>query len=267
MHEPAEPIIKPPDDKKGKKSATGKGGKEQDPALGEGRRGGGPERGARSRGEAEATVVLHCRLPNVPCLGSRWSQSRVCFPPLTASPKLHRSLAPPLQIAPGFISPPLPPCRSPQASSLPRSPPADRPKPQLYPNALGVDRPRLRLKQGGSDKLRGFFLPFTMGTHHCTVIFRDKDLGQFVYELVAEAGLPAPMLQAKGVVPLEGPYVYSLFVPWLNSNLEAAKRTFADRHPLAKDKAQAAYLKGEAGKTGERGGVTAVDACLDLKLG
>ena len=114
-----------------------------------------------------------------------------------------------------------------------------------------MDRNRLRLKQGGSDKLRGFFLPFTMGTHYCTVIFKDKDLGQFCYEVVAEAMLPAPQLEAKGVVPLEGPHSYSLFIPWVNNNLENAKKTFADRHPLAKDKAQAAYLKAETFKSGE----------------
>ncbi len=121
---------------------------------------------------------------------------------------------------------------------------AERPKPpQIYPNSLAVDRPRFRLKQGGSDKLRGFFLPFTMGTHHLTLVFKDRELGEFVYEVVGEATLPAPLLEAKGTVPLEGPHSFNLSVPFVNSNLETAKKLFMDRHPLAKSKEQAAYIK------------------------
>lgn len=82
-----------------------------------------------------------------------------------------------------------------------------------------------------------------MGTHHCTIVFKDQALGQFVYEIVADASLPSPQLEAKGVVPLEGPHTYNLSVPWVNANLEAAKKMFAERHPLAKDKVQSAYLK------------------------
>ncbi|GAX74871.1 hypothetical protein CEUSTIGMA_g2317.t1 [Chlamydomonas eustigma] len=129
---------------------------------------------------------------------------------------------------------------------------AERPKqaPQVYPNSLGIDRPRFRLKPGGSEKLRGYFLPFTMGTHYLTLVFKDRELGEFTYEIVAEATLPAPLMESKGTVPLEGPYVFSLSVPWVNSNLEVAKKTFMERHPLAKDKLQAAFLR-EVPKIGE----------------
>jgi hypothetical protein len=40
--------------------------------------------------------------------------------------------------------------------------------------------------------------------------------GEFCYELVGEATLPAPSLEAKGVIPLEGPLSYDLVVPWSN---------------------------------------------------
>ena len=30
----------------------------------------------------------------------------------------------------------------------------------------------MRLKSSGSDKLKGFFLPFIMGQHYCTVMFK-----------------------------------------------------------------------------------------------
>ena len=100
--------------------------------------------------------------------------------------------------------------------------------------------------QGGQEKIRGFFLPFTLGTHYCTLVFKEKDLGQFSYELVGEASLPAPSLETKGTVPLEGPHHCPLFVPWINPPLEAAKRLFMEKHPLAKDKQQVAYLKSDA---------------------
>lgn len=128
------------------------------------------------------------------------------------------------------------------------APPA---KLQLYPNAFGLDKPRLRIKQGGSDKVRAFYLPFTMDTHHCTVVFKDKDQGEFVYELVGATSLPAPLLEAKGVVPLEGPHQYDLPLPWPNHLLESAKRVFADKHPGSKDKVQSALLKSDSLKVSE----------------
>lgn len=133
---------------------------------------------------------------------------------------------------------------------------ADTPPPQpllkLYPAAFGLDRTRLRLKAGATDKLRASFLPFTMGTHHCTVMLKDKDAGEFVYELVGEAGLPAPAMDVRGVVPLEASvHAYDLFVPWSNAQLDSAKRTFLEKHPLAKDKEQAALLKVDVFKTSQ----------------
>jgi hypothetical protein len=48
---------------------------------------------------------------------------------------------------------------------------------------------------------------------------------------------------------------YDLFVPFINPQLEAAKRTFLDKHPLAKDREQAGTLKTDPLKgLGEWGG-------------
>lgn len=48
--------------------------------------------------------------------------------------------------------------------------------PQLpYPAAFGLDRTRMRLKANVSEKVRATFLPFMLGTHWCTVVFKDKD--------------------------------------------------------------------------------------------
>lgn len=68
---------------------------------------------------------------------------------------------------------------------------------RVWPHAFGLDRNRLRLKQNASERIKGFFLPFAMGTAYCTVLFRDKDQGEFCYELVGEPGLPAPIMEVK----------------------------------------------------------------------
>ncbi|EFJ49198.1 hypothetical protein VOLCADRAFT_90100 [Volvox carteri f. nagariensis] len=123
---------------------------------------------------------------------------------------------------------------------------------RLWPDAFGLDRNRLRLKQNASERIKGFFLPFTMTAAYCTVLFRDKEQGEFCYELVGEPGLPSPMMQVKGNVPLEAPQqVYDLLLPFQNSALEAAKRAFQEKHPLAKDKEQLSLLKQDPFKGNE----------------
>ncbi|GFR48568.1 hypothetical protein Agub_g10470, partial [Astrephomene gubernaculifera] len=123
---------------------------------------------------------------------------------------------------------------------------------RVWPDAFGLDRNRLRLKQNASERIKGFFLPFSMSTAYCTVLFRDKEQGEFCYELVGEPGLPAPIMEVKGAVPLEAPaQLYDLVLPFQNSALEAAKRAFQEKHPLAKDKEQLALLKQDPFKGAE----------------
>ncbi|MEW5300161.1 MAG: hypothetical protein WDW36_003110 [Sanguina aurantia] len=125
---------------------------------------------------------------------------------------------------------------------------ADGVKTKVWPDAFGLDRLRLRLKQGASEKVRGFFLPFTLGSHFCTVLLRDKDQGEFAYELVGSSTLPGPLIEAKGSVALELPaplQTFDITVPYINTQLEAAKRLFLDRHPLGKDREQAALVKAD----------------------
>ncbi|KAG2493472.1 hypothetical protein HYH03_008289 [Edaphochlamys debaryana] len=123
---------------------------------------------------------------------------------------------------------------------------------KVWPDAFGLDRNRLRLKQNASERIKGFFLPFSMATAYCTVLFRDKEQGEFCYELVGEPGLPAPIMEVKGNVPLEASQqVYDLQLPFQNAALEAAKRVFQEKHPLAKDKEQLALLKQDIFKGAE----------------
>jgi len=118
--------------------------------------------------------------------------------------------------------------------------------PHLYPAAFGLDRTRMRLKANVSEKVRATFLPFMLGTHWCTVVFKDKEQGAFVYELVGETTLPAPVMECRGVVPLEGPnHTFDVFLPFSNNQLDVARRTFLDKHPGAKDRAQAALMRAD----------------------
>lgn len=46
-------------------------------------------------------------------------------------------------------------------------------------------------------------------------------------------------------VASDGPQTRDISLPWNNSQIDAARRTFLDRHPLAKNKEQVALAKGE----------------------
>lgn len=46
-------------------------------------------------------------------------------------------------------------------------------------------------------------------------------------------------------VPTDGAQTQDIPLPWENSQIDAARRTFLDRHPLAKNKEQVALAKGE----------------------
>lgn len=46
-------------------------------------------------------------------------------------------------------------------------------------------------------------------------------------------------------VSADGPQTRDISLPWDNSQIDAARRTFLDRHPLAKNKEQVALAKGE----------------------
>ena len=46
-------------------------------------------------------------------------------------------------------------------------------------------------------------------------------------------------------VPAEGAQVRDIQLPWANGQIEAAKRTFLDKHPNSKHKDQALLAKGD----------------------
>lgn len=127
---------------------------------------------------------------------------------------------------------------------------------KMYPDSYGMDKYRLRLRQGASDKIKLSFLPFTMGTHTATLVFKDAACGEFCYEVVGDVSLPAPALEHKALVSnASGPQVVQLPLGFVNPQLEAARKLYADKHPLGKDREQAPRLKAEFGKY-DRGEMT-----------
>jgi hypothetical protein len=100
----------------------------------------------------------------------------------------------------------------------------------LFPEAFGLERHRLRLRAGASEKLKLSFLPFQMpplqqqqpavpegqtaaaaaapkALTHSLLVLSDGDCGEFAYELCGEVLLPAPFLEHKATVGLQGPQV------------------------------------------------------------
>jgi hypothetical protein len=82
-----------------------------------------------------------------------------------------------------------------------------------FPDPFGVDRTRLRLRAGATEKVRGSYLPFTLGTHTASLVLKDPDCGEFCYELAGTALMPPPFLDHKAVVPLDGLQVCAIYSP------------------------------------------------------
>lgn len=85
------------------------------------------------------------------------------------------------------------------------------------------------------------------------------------------------MVHRLGVqVPTDGAQIRDIPLPWENSQIDAARRAFLDRHPLAKNKEQVAlakgegvYLKSESSATGDHHGLflcSNISSCRKQRL-
>lgn len=83
---------------------------------------------------------------------------------------------------------------------------------KIFPDSFGLDKIRIRVKQKGSEKLKGSFLPFTMVLHSCKVIFEDKEYGRFCYEFVGEVTLPPVFAEHQFNVPVDGSQVKDICI-------------------------------------------------------
>lgn len=126
-------------------------------------------------------------------------------------------------------------------------------KGQLFPDAFGITRSRINIKRNAEEKIKGVFMPFTMDTKYCTVQFTDREQGSFCFELVGMVQQPSILAEHRFTVDLSKPEPQVLTLLPKNSKLEAAKKLFIDSHPLAKNKEQLAFLKGNAKGPGPSG--------------
>ncbi|KAF8055917.1 CFAP47 [Scenedesmus sp. PABB004] len=149
-----------------------------------------------------------------------------------------------------------------------------------FPEPFGLDRHRLRLRTGGSEKVRLSFLPFCMPPPgppaqpaeaggpppppavRALLVLADSESGECAIELVGEVLPPAPFLVHKAAVGLAGEQTVEVVLPFSNNQLEAARRTYADKHPLARDKEQAGRLRADIGRVDKERGERVLDYAL-----
>eukprot|EP00873_Tetraselmis_striata_P026074 jgi/Tetstr1/446338/TSEL_033880.t1 len=111
-----------------------------------------------------------------------------------------------------------------------------------FPDPFGCERTRMKLKFGQTDTLKIAYMPWTEGTSHCTVLLTSQAHGQFCYEITGEATPADTLMKVDFQVDIDGPQIRDLPLPYLNKQLEEAKRTFMERHPSAKKKDQTSLI-------------------------
>lgn len=124
------------------------------------------------------------------------------------------------------------------------------PPPKVFPDAFGVAKAGVRLKPNAEEKLRCCFLPWQLYRTTCRVTFTDRSQGSFCYELSGTALPPAILCEHQLTLDLNNPAPIVVPLAATNPQQEAARKAFLDGHPLARDKGQAALLKGRARGTG-----------------
>lgn len=108
-----------------------------------------------------------------------------------------------------------------------------------FPLAFGMERSRLKLKQGATETLTIYFLPFAPIQYTCRLMLEDPMAGALVYDLKGQGLSPDP--STRQTIPLElkeGVTLVSkdVSVHFVNNQIEAARKTYLDKHPLARDK-------------------------------
>ena len=105
----------------------------------------------------------------------------------------------------------------------------------------------LSINKGNSSSLSVQFLPFTLETHTCYLIFRDDKVGEMQYTLQGKADLPTPIeLPPPSTFYLESPMHFSVPISLQNTSLMNARRINIERLPQvlkAKEQEKEKYLK------------------------
>jgi len=92
---------------------------------------------------------------------------------------------------------------------------------------------KIRLKKGESAPLTVIFMPFFMETYRCKLIFIDKDVGEFQYEILGETVFPDCLAEIRPnsaiQVHVDTHVHYEHSVPFRNDQLAAAKKVHENR--------------------------------------
>lgn len=119
-------------------------------------------------------------------------------------------------------------------------------KDDLYLAPFSVKHTTLTIPKGGFEKLNVTFLPFTMDTHICHIIFRDDKVGEMQYTLQGNVTLPVPIevTSQPQLFFLESEMNVSVTAQATNPNLTTARwkhleRTLAIHKPREQEKEKA----------------------------
>ncbi|CEM06420.1 unnamed protein product [Vitrella brassicaformis CCMP3155] len=98
-------------------------------------------------------------------------------------------------------------------------------------NPFYVATSRLRIRKDGTITLQVHFMPIEMGHHLCTIAFRDANAGEFYYEVLGEATLPAPMEERPFPVSAkcQEPTTFTLPIHSANPKLDRVRQILIDR--------------------------------------
>ena len=65
------------------------------------------------------------------------------------------------------------------------------------PAAFFCLKDNIRIRKGQTAELSIQYMPFTLTTHKCKIIFTDPSVGEFQYNVIGEAMLPDPLAEIK----------------------------------------------------------------------
>lgn len=92
---------------------------------------------------------------------------------------------------------------------------------------------KIRLKKGESGALTMIFMPFFLETYRCKIIFTDKDVGEFQYEIIGETTLPDIIGEIRPnnslTVHVDTHVHYEYGLPYRNEQINAAKKIHENR--------------------------------------
>lgn len=120
-----------------------------------------------------------------------------------------------------------------------------------HPLPFGSERRAVRIKKNDKITLNVLFLPFVFGAHTCSLVFEHCDYGIFKHHLQGEATLPQVATQQSFSVGADKPSARQFHVPFVNAQLESARKTFLEKHPGAREKQQAELARRSAVVTKE----------------